>query len=421
MEPHHNRLFRIVVAGAGFGGLCAAHALKGHKNVHITLIDRNNYHIFQPFLYQVASADLAPSDIAIPIRSQFKGYQNVQVMMDKVVSIAKDTKFVSTDSGITVPYDFLVLATGSESNFFGHSDWEAHTISLKSLTDALKIRAHILKAFEQAELNDHPPCLSFTIIGGGPTGVEMAGALQELIKQSLKAEFRHIDVAKVNIIVVEAASRLLPTFSESIGDFTYQALVKRGIDVKLNSKVQNIQPQEVILESGERIPSTLIIWAAGVKAAPTKDMLGGQINAAKSGKIYVERDLSLPGYPDIFVIGDASHSIDETGHPLPGLAAVATQQGKFVGKLIQQKIQGKEGKEAFTYKNRGNLAIIGRYRAVAEFKRIKLRGWLAWVIWDIVHIYFLIGFRNRLSVFMKWLWNYVTRNRSERIIIDVKD
>jgi NADH dehydrogenase len=416
-----NNIPHIVIIGAGFGGLSAANILKHNSNIHITLIDKNNYHVFQPFLYQVATSDLAPSDIAITIRNQFNKCPNVSVLMDEVIKINKQNKKIITKSGIELIYDYLIIATGSESNFFGNDDWQKNTVSLKNLNDALIIRSKLLESFEMAELvsnNRREELMTFVIIGGGATGVELAGSIKELIQQSLKGDFNNLNPINAKIILIEGSSRLLPSFNDKLSDIAKTSLENKGIIIKLSSKVKDIQKQKIILESGEEIKSNLIIWAAGVKASNVTTMFNDEITeTGYNGRIKVKSDLSLRFNPEIFIIGDVCEVLDIDNKPLPGLAAVATQQGKFVAKVIKEKLKGNKKEFCFKYNNLGSLAIIGRYSAVAEFKNLKLYGIFAWLIWDIIHIYFLIGARNRIIVFIKWMWNYITNRRSERIIV----
>ncbi|MBN8828009.1 MAG: NAD(P)/FAD-dependent oxidoreductase [Sphingobacteriia bacterium] len=407
---------RIIIIGAGFAGLTAAHELKKNKNIEITLIDKNNYHTFQPFLYQVASADLAPSDIAIPIRSEFKGYENVHVIMGEVTRVDKENREICLKDGKIINYDYLIIATGSEVNYFNHPEWSKYVVSLKTINDALLIRTKVLEAFEKAEI-DKKNFVTFTIIGGGPTGVELAGSLYELIKQTLKDEFNYVNPNDSKIILIEASEKLLSSFNKKLSDFTVDSLERKGITLKLGIRVKDLTKNLVILENGEIIDTQLIIWAAGVKASLSKDILGNDVEFSHGNKIKVEPNFSLENYPNIFVIGDSAEYLDKKGESLPGLAAVASQEGKFISKVIFAKINNKDAPKKFIYNNRGNLAIIGRYSAIYEFGKIKLKGWLAWLIWDVVHIYFLIGFRNRIIVFIKWIWNYITHRRSERLII----
>ncbi|MFN7038226.1 MAG: NAD(P)/FAD-dependent oxidoreductase [Alphaproteobacteria bacterium] len=421
----NSNLPHIVIIGAGFGGLTAANHLKKCKNLRITLIDKNNYHSFWPFLYQVATCDLSPSDIAIPVRSEFKAEDNVTVLMDKVINIQSHQKRINTENGLSLSYDYLIIATGSEVNFFGNENWKKHATSLKTINDALKIKTKILEIFEKAELEnkalDQEKNISFVIIGGGPTGVELAGSIEELVKQSFEFDFNNLKPENTKIILIENADRVLPSFQSELSQVAQNALKAKNIELKLNSKVKNIENNKVILENGEIIETNLIIWAAGIKASNIKAMFEGGIETGKGDKVKVESDLSLKANSEIFVIGDTSEVFDKKGNLLPGLAAVAKQQGKFVAKVILSKIKGEVKKHIFNYHDFGNLAIIGRYRAIAEFKYFKIHGTLAWIIWDIIHIYFLIGFRNRVIIFTKWMWNYITHERNERIIISKDD
>lgn len=413
-KPH------IIIIGAGFAGLNLAMKLKGLAEIKITIIDSKNYHVFQPFLYQVACADLAPSDIALPIRDQFKGHKNITVIMDKVVIVDKINQTIYTQGKLKFFYDFLVIATGSSVNYFNEK-WKDYIIGLKSIEDALLIKNKILSSLEHAEATEdssYQKYLStFVIIGGGPTGVELAGSIAELLKQTLKSNFTKIDPTASTIILIEAEPQLLPSFPATLGQYTLSSLENKGITVKLNTRVQDINKHHITLFNGEIIKASLIIWGAGVRVNSIKELLGEDIKFGSLGKAKVEDNLSLPGTPNIFIIGDACEVIDHNNKPLPGLAAVATQQGKFLAQVLKAHIRGSKFQPKFVYKDYGNLAIIGRYAAVADFKAFKLKGKVAWLIWDIVHIYFLIGFRNRLIVFVKWMWNYITHNKSERIIL----
>lgn len=416
----NDRYYQVIIIGAGFAGLSAANELKKNRNLKITIIDGNNYHIFQPFLYQVACADLAPSDITIPIRNQFKGYKNISVYMDKAVLIDKDEQKVYTKNNLRLHYDYLLIATGSESNYFNFTTWKEHTVSLKTLKDAVLIKEKLLYAFEKAELHNHKKrnqvYTTFVIVGGGSTGVEMAGAISELINCALKSDFNNIDPTTARIILIEGSNQVLPSFHPSLSQYASRTLERKGVTIKLNLKVNNISKNTVVLSNGEIIRAHLIIWAAGVKATSIKSLLGEGVAVNNLGKVKVQEDLSLGLKNNIFVAGDASEVIDERGIPLPGLAAVATQQGKFVAEAICERINVPSKRLKFRYKNLGQLAIVGRYSAVAEIFHFRLKGILAWLMWDLVHIYFLIGFRNRLIVFIKWMWGYITYGKSDRTI-----
>ncbi|AIF81887.1 NADH dehydrogenase [endosymbiont of Acanthamoeba sp. UWC8] len=408
----------IVIVGGGFAGLTAAQNLKKQKNIKITIIDVNNYHVFQPFLYQVACGDLAPSDIAVPIREQFKDYRNISVIMDEVTVIDSNKKIVFTKNATALNYDYLILAVGSEDNYFGNEHWREHTIGLKSLKNALKIRKELLETFERAEIANHKKHVTFTIIGGGPTGVELAGAIAELTKQAIRSDFTHINPLDTEIILIEAGSRILSSLDSSLSAIAQKSLEEKGIVIKLNSKVMDISSHKIKLSGGEEIESDLIIWAAGVKAKSIKHLLNkDEIKLGTNQRVLVNNDLSLPLSSNIFIVGDAAEIKGKDNKAVPALAAAATQQGKFIAKVIRARIAGSEKEYKFKYLNFGNMAIIGRYSAVADFTWIKFKGVLAWIIWDLAHIYFLIGFRNRLTVFVKWLWSYVTHGKAERIII----
>lgn len=415
----------IVIIGGGFGGLNAAKSLAPKlksKRIKITLIDKNNYHLFQPFLYQVAACELSYSDIAAPLRMQFREYKDVSILIGEVIRIDVDQRSVTTFQGIKLTYDYLIVATGSKNHYFGHEKWQDYTLGLKDLNDAINIRNTWIKLFENIELElqfkNNETKANCVIIGGGPTGVEAAGSMLEFIKYCRKQNFTHVTKSNINLFLIEAGPHLLPSFTEKSSKYTEKALRNLGAIIKLGTKVESIKPRLVTLSNGESIKADMIIWAAGVEASNINQVFTHDIEVGKGGRIKVNKDLSLPNYPEIFVIGDTCESLDENGNPLPGLAAVATQQGKFVAKVILQRISGNIKKIQFKYKNLGNLAIIGRYHGIAEFYKLKFYGLIGWVIWDLAHIYFLIGIRNRLIVFIKWLWAYFTRYKGEQTILE---
>jgi len=406
---------RVVIIGAGFGGLSAAKRLaKGP--CRITLIDRHNYHLFQPLLYQVATAALSPADIASPIRGIFRRYQNVKVILANVSGIDVERREVIAE-GHHVPFDKLVIATGAQHGYFGHDDWAGYAPGLKTIDDATYLRRRILLAFEKAETEsdaaERRRLLDFVIVGGGPTGVEMAGAVAELAKRALASDFRAIDPRQARIILVEAESRLLTAFDPSLSEAAKRSLEELGVEVRLGVRVTAADCGGVSLGS-ERIEARTIIWGAGVMASPAGRWLGAPTD--RVGRVFVGPDLSTPGHPDIFVIGDVAHALDPDGKPLPGVAPVAKQQGRYVADLI--KARGAEIKQPppFRYRDSGLLATIGRKRAVAQIGKIKLRGFIAWLLWSVAHIYFLIGFRNRVVVAMSWAWSYITFQRGTRLI-----
>lgn len=409
---------QVVIIGAGFGGLQTAETLR-RVPVDITLIDRHNYHCFQPLLYQVATAALSPAEIAWPIRHILRQQKNVTVFMAEVTGIDAPGRVVTTQAG-QFPFDFLVVATGAADSYFGHADWAIFAPGLKSIEDATRIRRRILSAFEQAELTDDEgkrrQFLTFVIVGGGPTGVEMAGAIAEIARQTLARDFRRIDPRTSRIILIEAGPRLLPTFSEKHSDYARDSLTAMGVDVMTSSPVTRCDAQGVELANGKRIEAGTIIWAAGVVASDASTWLAAEHDRA--GRVVVRPDLSLPGYDYIFVIGDTAAVQESDGRPVPGLAPAAKQMGRYVGKLIAARIAGRT-LPPFRYRNEGTLATIGRRAAVVELGRIQLKGFLGWLFWSAVHIYFLIGIRNRFVVAANWLWNYITFKRGARLITDV--
>jgi NADH:ubiquinone reductase (H+-translocating) len=406
---------RVVIIGAGFAGLAAAKEL-AKAPVDVTVIDRRNYHLFQPLLYQVATAGLSPAAIATPIRSILRDQQNTRVLLGRVGAIDKQSRTVDVE-GRHVPYDTLVIATGARHGYFGRDEWEDVAPGLKKIDDATKLRHRILLAFEEAETTDDTEerrqLLSFVIIGGGPTGVELAGAVAELAKVALARDFRHIDPRSSRIVLVEAGARVLATFSEPLSAFAKEALEKLGVEVRLGHAASACDAGGVVV-AGQRIEARTIIWAAGVAASPAAKWLGAEKDRA--GRVIVGRDLTLPGHPEIFVLGDTAAALGADGKPLPGVAPVAKQQGAYVGRLVAARALGKPEPPPFRYRNYGNLATIGRRVAVADFGRVRLSGRLAWLLWGGVHVLFLIGFRNRVAVLLDWLWAYVTFQRGARLI-----
>lgn len=407
---------QIVIVGAGFGGLSAAKALKKAR-ADITIIDRRNHHLFQPLLYQVATAALAPNQIASPIRSVVRRQHNTTVVLDEVLNIDKERREVIMRDR-ALPYDYLILATGARHAYFGHDDWEPYAPGLKNLDDATGIREKILLAFERAELENDPATrrrlLTFVIIGGGPTGVELAGAIAELAKRSLAHDFRRTRMEDPNVILIEAGPRLLPAFSEQISGYAQRALERRGVTVMLGKPVTDCA-DGAVTAGGETILVETIVWAAGVKASPAAAWVGAK--ADRAGRATVKGDLSVDGAPNVFVIGDTANSVGADGKPVPGLAPAAKQQGEYVGRLIARRLKGVTASKPFRYMDFGALATVGRKSAVVEFGGLRLTGFLAWVFWCVVHIYFLIGFRNRIAITLDWIWSYVTLERGARLII----
>jgi NADH dehydrogenase len=406
---------RVVIIGAGFGGLSAAKRL-AKSPCRITLIDRHNYHLFQPLLYQVATAGLSPADIASPIRGIVRHCRNVNVILANVSGIDVDRREVIAE-GHRVPFDTLIVATGAQHSYFGHDDWAGFAPGLKTIDDATYLRRRILLAFEKAETEadtaERRRLLNFVIVGGGPTGVEMAGAVAELAKRALASDFRAIDPRQARIILVEAAPRLLATFDPSLSEAAKRSLEELGVEVRLGARVTAADCGGVSLGS-ERIEARTIIWGAGVMASPAGRWLG--VPTDRAGRVFVGPDLSVEGHSDIFVIGDAANALGSDGKPLPGVAPVAKQQGHYVADMIRARVALGKMPPPFRYRDSGSLATIGRKRAVAQIGKVRLHGFIAWLLWSVAHIYFLIGFRNRLVVAMSWAWSYVTFQRGTRLI-----
>ena len=408
---------RIVIVGAGFGGLQAAKAL-ARAPVDVSIVDRQNHHCFQPLLYQVATAALSPADVAWPIRHILRAQPNATVLMENVSDVDMEKKRLRTNFG-EVPYDYLVIATGAMHAYFGHDEWSAYAPGLKRIEDATRIRRSILIAFEQAELVTDPEArrrlLTFVIVGGGATGVEMAGAIAEIARKTLATDFRRIDPRSARIVLVEAGPRLLPSFPVEQSDYVRAALERGGVDVKTDTMVTQCDAHGVDIDGG-RIEAGTIVWAAGVVASPAARWLNAE--ADRSGRVKVNPDLSLPGHPDIFVIGDTAAVTDRDGKPVPGIAPAAKQMGDYVGRLIAGRIAGRPAPGPFRYMHLGELATIGRRAAVVKLGRLQLKGFIGWVFWSVIHIYFLIGMRNRFIVAFNWFWNYLTFQRGARLITE---
>ena len=385
--------------------------------VDVLVIDRHNYHLFQPLLYQVATAALSPADIAEPIRAVLRRQRNATVLLDEVIGVDPAARAVKTRRGTRQPYDWLILATGSRYTYFGHADWPSRAPGLKSLDDATLIRRRVLLAFEEAETASEPALrqrlLTFVLVGAGPTGVEMAGALAELAHATLSRDFRNINPQTARIILVEAGPRVLAGFPEKLSAFAVHSLERMGVEVLLDTPIEAIDDRGVTAKT-RRIEAANVIWCAGVEASPVARWL--DMPAARGGRMQVAPDLSVPGHAEIFVVGDAAFVTGPGGEPLPGLAPVAKQQGTYVGELITRRARGDPVPPPFRYRDEGALATIGRHSAIADFGWIRLTGFVAWVIWGIVHIFFLIGFRNRASVFLNWVWAWVTYGRGARLI-----
>lgn len=407
---------RIVIVGAGFGGLSAAHELAGAE-ADVTVIDRRNYHLFQPLLYQVATAGLSPAQIASPIRAILRRAANTQVLLGRVTGIDKAARTVTLEDR-TLPYDYLVLATGARHAYFGHDEWESVAPGLKKIDDATAIRRRILTAFESAEASEDREArrrrlLTFVVIGGGPTGVEMAGAIAELARVALRNDFRNIDPREARIVLVEAGSRVLAAFPPVLSVAAQRALERLGVEVRLGTPVTRCDEEGVSI-GDEPLAAATIVWAAGVAASSAARWLGAEKDRA--GRVVVGPDLTVSGHPEILCIGDTALALDADGKPLPGLAPVAKQQGAYVARLLRARIAGKAAPGPFRYRNYGTMATIGRRSAVADFGWLKIGGTLAWLLWGLVHISFLIGFRNRLVVLLDWLWSYVTFQSGARLI-----
>ena len=402
---------RVVIVGAGFGGLEAAKRLSGQP-VDVTIVDQRNHHLFQPLLYQVATAALSPADIAAPIRSILARAPNVRVLLDCVCAISASSRTVLLQSGRPLDYDWLILATGARHSYFGRDDWAVHAPGIKTIEDATAVRRRVLLALEQAETEEHGEArdalLTFVVIGGGPTGVEMAGAIAELARQSVSRDFRSITPHCSRVILVEAGHRLLPSFPSELSERTRPSLERLGVEVRLGAAVTDIGRNRVG-GGADRIRTHTIVWAAGVQASPAAKWIGAP--ADRLGRVVVDDDLFALGHTRIFAIGDTAASPARRGGTLPGVAPVAKQQGRYVA----DRILGRTMKP-FRYRDYGNLATIGRKSAVADFGRIRLWGFSAWLLWCVAHVWFLVGFRSRLSVILHWAWNYFTYARSARLI-----
>ncbi len=404
----------VVIVGGGFGGLAAARALR-KSPVQVTLVDRRNHHLFQPLLYQVATAGLSPADIAYPIRAILRKQANANVLLAEAVSVdVARSELVLKDGRLR--YDYLVVATGARHAYFGHDEWEPLAPGLKSLEDALEIRRRILLAFERAERESDPETrralLTIVIVGGGPTGVELAGAIAEIAREVMKEDFRAIDPTETRVVLVEAGPRVLATFPESLSARAAEALRERAVEVRTDTRVTAIAPGSVSF-GDEHVTAATVLWAAGVAASPLVASLGAPIDRA--GRLEVEPDCTIAGHPEIFVIGDAATAKQADGSPLPGVAPVAMQQGRYVATTITDSIAGAP-RAPFVYVDKGNLATIGRADAVAEIGRVRLHGLIAWLLWLVVHILYLVGFRNRVIVLIDWAWAYVTMSRGARLI-----
>jgi NADH dehydrogenase len=422
-SPTTENSHHVVIVGGGFGGLYTAQALH-NAPVMVTLIDKHNYHLFQPLLYQVATGGLSPGDIASPMRAILKNQANASVMLAEVVDIDPQAQVVMLKDG-ELKYDTLVLATGVANHYFGHQDWESRAPGLKTIDDALEIRRRILLAFEAAEREPDPvkrkAWMTFVVIGGGPTGVELAGAIAELAHGSLKGEFNNIDPAEAEIILLEGQEAVLPPYPAAASEKARQALEKLGVMIQIHAMVEIIGPDSLIYHQPDgcqaQIQTHTILWAAGMQATPLTEVLQKRTGAEldRSGRVMVDGQLGLPGFPNIFAIGDMAHFVGADGIPLPGVAPVAMQQGKYVANLIRSRCSGLE-LPGFTYQDYGSLAVIGRNAAVAVFGKLQISGVLAWLAWIFIHLYYLIEFDNKILVLLQWAWNYFTRKRGARLI-----
>lgn len=410
----------VVIVGGGFGGLAAAKELK-KLPVNVLLIDRSNHHVFQPLLYQVATSILAPGQIASPIRSLLAEQTNASVMLGNVTGIDAASKQIIVDAGekigIRISYDYLVLATGATHSYFGHDEFAAFAPGLKSLSDAESLRNHILEAFEKAEIEDDPDrrqaLMTFVMVGAGPTGVEMASAIATMTQTALRKDFRRIDPRSARIVLADRGSRPLATFSEKLSEAARQRLLSLGVDVRLEKAVQSIDADGVII-GDERIQAKTVVWTAGVAPSPAGKWLGCEVDHA--GRVRIRPDLTVPDHPDVFVVGDTA-SLDQDGKPLPGVAQVAIQQGKYAAKSIFRKMTGHPPLPPFRYFDKGNLAVVGKNFAVLQSAGIQLSGYVAWLVWALIHIQFLADNSLRFSVFMQWVWTYLSGKRGARLII----
>jgi NADH:ubiquinone reductase (H+-translocating) len=425
MKIDENSIPRVVIVGAGFGGLNAARAL-ARVPVKITVVDRKNFHTFQPLLYQVATAGLSPGEIAAPIRSILRTDKNIEVLMAEVTGFNLEHRLVET-SQKPLPYDYLIVAAGASHAYFGHDEWEPLAPGLKTIEDALEIRRRVLLVFElaewQAATGAESTPLNFVVVGGGPTGVELAGTLAEICRHALAHEFRSIDPKRAHILLVEGGPRVLPAYAEDLSQSAKEQLEHLGVEVQVSTMVTDLEPG-VVHMGASRMEAAVVLWAAGVAASPLGKKLGVPIDRA--GRVLINPDLSIPGHSEVFVIGDLASLKDENDKPLPGVAPVAMQQGTFVAKLIRAEVESGSARNSkprpvFHYWDKGSLATIGRAAAVAEFGKIHISGFIAWLSWLFIHITFLIGFRNRLLVLIQWAWSYLTYERGARLITGSTD
>jgi NADH:quinone reductase (non-electrogenic) len=414
------QLPHVVIVGGGFGGLAAAKALR-RAPVEVILIDRTNHHLFQPLLYQVATAVLGPGQIASPLRGILEKQRNAKVILAEVTGINKEQRYVLASTAdrmdVPIPYDYLILATGVRHSYFGHNEFERFAPGLKSLSDAVGIRNRILEAFEQAETEgdprQHRDLLTFVLVGAGPTGVEMAAALAVLVRTTLRSEFRRIDPLSARIVLLDMAPRVLGSFPESLSEAAKRRLEKLGVEVRLGQAVSQID-QDGVVVAGERIPSRTVIWTAGVAPSPAGKWLA--VETDRAGRVKIQPDLTVPGDPEIFVVGDTA-SLQQDGKPLPGVAQVAMQQGRYAGRLIHHRVSRKPALRPFRYFDKGNMAVVGKGFAVLESGKLHLSGFLAWLAWSGIHILFLATANLQISVFVQWMWTFLTNQRGSRLIV----
>jgi NADH:ubiquinone reductase (H+-translocating) len=416
-SPNQKTLPRVVIVGGGCGGIAAARALK-KVPVQVILFDKVNHYLFQALLYQVATSLLDAGDIAFPIREVLRKQKNVIVGLAEVTGVDKEKRYVYVNPlNRPIPYDYLILSTGGEGSYFGHDEWTKFAPGLKTLTDGVLLRSKILRAFEEAELQEnpknHPETVTFVIVGAGPTGCEMAGALADMIRLTIKTDFRRFDPKTAKIILIDSASRVLPTFSPQLSEKVRSQLEKMGVEVRLGQVVEHVDAEGVIV-AGERIYSQNLIWAAGMKASPAGKWLG--LETDRAGRVKVKPDLTISGYPEIFVVGDTALTISDEGKPLPGVAQVAMQEGTYAGRSVARRVADDSTLPPFKYFDKGNLATIGWNYAILESGKLKLAGFLAKIIWAFVHIFFLLQAQDRIVVFVKWFYGIITKKRGSRII-----
>ncbi len=411
----------IVIVGGGFAGLSAAQALR-NTPAQVFLIDRTNHHVFQPLLYQVATSVLSPAQIASPLREILRKQKNTTVLMGEVVGVDKEKKLVFASSAdrerVPIPYDFLVLATGAMHSYFGHNEFEKHAPGLKSLADAVAVRNKILQAFEQAEAEEdahaHRDLLTFVLVGGGPAGVEMAGAIAVLVKKSLRTQFRRIDPTSARVVLVDRSKKLLKPYADDLSQGAKERLEKLGVEIRLGQGVDQIDGDGVVV-AGERIPSKTVIWTAGVAPSPAGTWLN--VETDRAGRVRIQQDLTVPGHPEIFVVGDTA-SLDHNGEPLEGVAQVAIQEGRYAAVAIDRRVTGRPAPAPFQYFDKGTMAVVGLGYAVLQSGKIRLKGATAWMAWAVVHILSLAQPGLRISVFLQWIWTYLTRQRGARLIVN---